>query len=245
MPTPLIKPLGQTPLQAVEEFKSKNPEYKNAKVSYAGRLDPMAEGLLLLLIGDENKKRDEYEGLDKTYLTEIVFGITTDSFDGLGMLENTSLDTPKIQDIKNVLKSFTGKQMQSYPPYSSKAVRGKPLFWWSRKKMLSEIEIPKRNIEIFSIKILNIKKINGEILVKDILKRIEKVEGDFRQEEIVKSWGEFYKANKDRKFLKAELGVRCSSGTYIRRLASDIGHKLSSGAFCLSIKRTKIGDFSL
>ena len=52
----IYKPVSITPLQAIEKFKLQNPCYKNQKISYPGRLDPMAQGILLLLVGNENKK---------------------------------------------------------------------------------------------------------------------------------------------------------------------------------------------
>ena len=54
----LYKPVGFTPLQAVERFKEENVRYKKEKISYPGRLDPMAQGVLLLLVGDETKKKN-------------------------------------------------------------------------------------------------------------------------------------------------------------------------------------------
>ena len=57
----LKKKVGETPLEIISEFKKNNLEYQNQKLGYAGRLDPMAEGLLLVLIGEECKKRKEYE----------------------------------------------------------------------------------------------------------------------------------------------------------------------------------------
>ena len=87
----VYKPQGWTPLAAVEEFKKSNPSYSDEKISYAGRLDPMAEGPLLLLVGNENKKRKEYEQLKKSYEAEIVLGISTDSFDALGIIHSTKI----------------------------------------------------------------------------------------------------------------------------------------------------------
>ena len=52
----LYKKEGETPLEAIERFRRKNPEYRNEKMTYAGRLDPMAEGVLLVLAGNECKK---------------------------------------------------------------------------------------------------------------------------------------------------------------------------------------------
>ena len=57
----LYKPQGVTPLELIDRFRQKHPEYKDEKLGYAGRLDPMAEGILLVLVGDENKKRKTYE----------------------------------------------------------------------------------------------------------------------------------------------------------------------------------------
>jgi len=82
----LNKPLGMTPLEAIREFQRKNPKYQTTKLSFAGRLDPMAEGLLLVLEGEENKDRKRFENLDKTYEFSILFGVTTDTYDLLGKI---------------------------------------------------------------------------------------------------------------------------------------------------------------
>lgn len=137
------KPIAVTPLEAIEIFKVKFPEYVNEKISYAGRLDPMAEGLLLLLIGEENKSRNKYEGLNKTYEAEVIFGISTDSFDQLGLVEKAELKLFNKKTIEKVINNFIGKQKQYYPPYSSRTVKGKPLYWWAKNNKLSEIQIHK------------------------------------------------------------------------------------------------------
>ena len=73
----LNKPISMTPLQAIKVFQKQNPIYKNTKIGYAGRLDPMAQGVLLLLINNENKKFNTYSKLDKEYIAEILLGIST------------------------------------------------------------------------------------------------------------------------------------------------------------------------
>ena len=237
------KRVGETPLQAIKEFKKANTEYENESISYAGRLDPMAEGALLLLVGDENKKRKEYEGLKKEYEAEVVLGIATDSFDALGVILKQSDQREKTTSaISSCTKAFIGKQKQKFPPYSSKPVDGKPLYWWSRQNRISEIEIPEKEIEIYSLVLDDERLVTGEELSRKILARVKMVFGDFRQEDIVKQWEKFGKAHSYEKFQVIKLSISCSSGTYIRRLASDIGEKLSCGAFCLSIKRTRVGE---
>lgn len=241
---PVWKPAGWTPLKAVNEFKKNKLKFAKNKISYAGRLDPMAEGILLLLINEENKKRHEYEDLKKTYESEIVLGISTDSFDGLGLIEKIKFVNKTKEEIEDCLKNFIGKQKQIYPPYSSKAVEGKSLYWWAKNNKLNEIKIPEREIEVYLIELIDVAEINSIKLAKEIIKRIKKIEGDFRQEEIIKNWEEFAKKNKNKELVKIKIKVSCSAGTYIRRIASDLGERLGSGGFALSIRRNSIGKYT-
>jgi tRNA pseudouridine55 synthase len=230
------KPLGFSPLKTIEKFKEKYPEYKDEIVSYAGRLDPMAEGILVFLIGEENKKRDSYLNLKKEYESEIILGISTDTFDSLGLITKTENREISKKEIEKKLKSFVGKQRQLYPPYSSKAVGGRPLYWWSRQGRLSEIEIPEREVEIYSIELLSFEEIDVDSLVNKIIENIKNIKGDFRQDKIIKSWEEFDKKYGDEEFVKIKIKVSCSSGTYIRRIADDLG------GFANTIMRTGIGE---
>ena len=68
----LYKPVGLSPLQVIEKFRLKHREYGKVKLGYAGRLDPMAEGVLMVLVGDENKKIRDYLKFDKEYRAEIL-----------------------------------------------------------------------------------------------------------------------------------------------------------------------------
>ncbi|MCE9548798.1 tRNA pseudouridine(55) synthase TruB, partial [Candidatus Nomurabacteria bacterium] len=77
----LNKKEGETPLQALDKFRVKNKEYKYIKMTYAGRLDPMASGLLLALAGEETKNKEKYLKLKKEYDFEVLFGFATDTYD--------------------------------------------------------------------------------------------------------------------------------------------------------------------
>ncbi len=91
MPLIFNKHLGETPLQALDRLRIEQPEYQKATLSYAGRLDPMAEGLLLVLVDDECKHSQDYFGFDKDYEATILFGFDTDTHDILGkIVEHTS-----------------------------------------------------------------------------------------------------------------------------------------------------------
>lgn len=243
---PIYKPLGMTPLETVSIFKEQYPEYKTQTISYAGRLDPMAEGVLLLLIGEANKKRKIYENAPKEYSAKIIFGIDTDTFDTLGIVKKIDKKRAlSIGEIKKAVNDFIGKSVQLYPPYSSKPVRGKPLFWWARNNRLSEVQIPSKEIEIFSLEIFGSELVTFSEIVKEISEKIKKVTGDFRQNKILQSWNTCNTKNSNIKMRIVEMNITCSTGTYIRRLASDIGKRLGYGGVVMSLTRTRIGEFTI
>ena len=73
-PIAIYKKIGQTPLMALENLRFENPEWVDLPMTYAGRLDPTAEGLLLVLVGEDCKEKDKYLGLSKEYELSILFG---------------------------------------------------------------------------------------------------------------------------------------------------------------------------
>ncbi len=261
---PIYKSLGATPYQSVLEFKQRFPEYRDRKISYAGRLDPMAEGLLLLLIDEENKKRNTYEKLQKTYEFTVLLGIETDTYDILGKIVNFSSSSFHLKTIveidkskngrsmkndkwqmENILRTFVGKYQQPYPPYSSKAVSGRPLYWWARNQKLDQVQIPSHEIEIYSFELISRHGITIQDVKSRIQENIGKVQGDFRQEEILKVWEDFFARTNHAEFPVLNCRIVCSSGTYVRGIAHEIGQNLDCGAIAISIKRTSIGEFNI
>jgi tRNA pseudouridine(55) synthase len=236
----LYKNLGETPLECLERFRSENPEYADVSMTYAGRLDPMAEGLLIALVGEECKKKDEYLGLDKEYIFEVLFGIQTDTYDILGI---PTLLFPRYSGKITRFDpgKFIGKRIQEYPPYSSKTIAGKPLFQIAREGYLG-VEPQKREIEIYDLEILEEKGLDARTVLASVLERIGLVKGDFRQKETESGWqnllGEIAKQDLAR-FQIVKFKISCSSGTYIRSVANEMG------GIAWSIKRTKVGDFAI
>ncbi len=241
----VYKPVGITPFQAIEKLKNLRSKYCEQKISYAGRLDPMAEGILLLLIGDENKKRKEYEGLEKVYESEIVLGISTDTYDGLGLIQNIHLEPVRIKDVEDALEKMIGIQDQSYPPFSSKPVGGHPLYWWARENRLTEISLPFKKIKIDEIEKISEENVVIKDLVKNNLEKISKIQGNFRQGEIKKTWRDLEQKHQKDSVVIVGIRVRCSSGTYVRGIANALGDALGVGAFAYSIKRIQVGKYSL
>ena len=183
---PVYKEWGDTPLQTLEKLRVQYPSLKDATLSYAGRLDPLAEGLMLVLVGEANKEREKFLGLSKRYEVEVLFGIGTDSGDIFGIPKLAQSDSmhddshsiaciPPNEDSENsenfdkILNTFLGKHHFDYPLYSSKTVQGKPLHQWVNEGRVSEIEIPKTDIEIFSIKNLGIRQVS----TKEILEKVQ------------------------------------------------------------------------
>lgn len=241
----LNKKEGETPLEALEFFRSKNKKYQDVKMTYAGRLDPMASGVLIILVGEEVKNKEKYLKLYKEYKFEILFGFATDTYDILGkVMNNYELKIANYElekNIKKEIKSFYGKFTQKYPIYSSKTVKGKPLFSYARKN--ENVEIPNREVEVKSLKLKKIRKINSKKLLENIEKRIKKVKGDFRQQEILKIWKE--KLIKENNFYIGSFEIKCGSGTYVRGIANSLGERLNIPSLAYSIKRTKVGKFVL
>jgi tRNA pseudouridine55 synthase len=240
----LHKKIGETPLECLERFRAANTEYSDVPMTYAGRLDPMAEGVLLVLAGEECKQKDKYLSLNKEYETEIIFGVSTDTYDLLGLPTFGVVRNINDKDIREALIPYTGKITQKYPVYSSKTVGGVPLFELARRGLVDDMEIPTREVNIYSIDVINTKEINSSDLEKLIKEKVSKVKGDFRQRDILESWSNLLTENKDVIFRTVTLKVSCSSGTYIRGLAENLGRDIGTGALALSIKRTKVGEYN-
>ena len=246
----IYKPLGISPLDVIKELQDQRPEYKEVPVTYAGRLDPMAEGVLILLAGDKVHKKEEYMKLDKEYEAEILFGFETDTYDILGQVLQLTVVLENLENsMKKEIESLKGKISLPLPPYSSYKIDGKPLFVWAREGKLGEIEIPMRTTAIHSAEVLDSCEISADELLKKIIEKINLVKGDFRQEETLKSWQEVLGnktspglvglGSKDQKYLIVKAKFNVSSGTYIRSIAHSLGGTL------LSLVRTKVGDFDI
>lgn len=136
----------------------------NEKVGHTGTLDPMATGVLPLLIGKGTLCSKYLINHDKIYRATIQLGIETDTLDA----EGTIVDTKEVSGemlneeyIINILDTFLGKQEQVPPMYSAIKVNGKKLYQYAREG--KSIEVQSRNIEIYNIKLLEVNKENKQI----------------------------------------------------------------------------------
>ena len=239
----LYKELGETPNQCLTRFKLKNPDYSNVPVTYAGRLDPVAEGLLLALSGDETREKDKFLDLPKTYEFEMLWGFSTDTLDVLGLASSKEVKIPTTIEVREFLSKIAGKFEQEYPAFSSKPVLGKPLFLWAKEGKLSEVTIPGHEVEIFEADHISRRSMMGNDLLNDINSRIKLVVGDFRQKEILEGWKKVFENKSDEIFTIDKISMSVSGGFYIRQFVSDFAKKSDSTAVAFHIKRTQVGDF--
>lgn len=134
------------------------------KVGHTGTLDPMATGVLPLLIGKGTLCSKYLINHDKIYEVQITLGIKTDSADSEGEVvqEKEVLDSMlEKEQIEKVLKTFLGKQEQIPPMYSAIKVKGKKLYEYARKGQT--VEVKPRQIEIYDIGLLGINKEKKQI----------------------------------------------------------------------------------
>jgi len=215
-------------------------------VAHTGTLDPMAEGVIVLLTGEERFKKRELAGWKKEYEFEITFGLATDTYDLMGFILKAGFDFKLNQnDMDETLKSFPKTYQQVYPPFSAKKVKGKPLHYHAQMGTLDTIEMPTLSANIYDLETIS----NGEITVQQLYdqatSKISKVQGMFRQEEILKNWDLFLtQTPPNTKFGTATLRAAVSRGVYVRTLTVDIAAKLNTVALVSNLVRTKNGDFS-
>ena len=149
------KNVGETPLMAIEAFRRENPSLVHLPMTYAGRLDPMASGKLVVLIGDECKRRARYDKLDKSYTFEVLFGFHTDTGDVLGLSNPGAIISVSDQKAIAVARSQLGAHTFPYPAFSSKTVKGLPLFTYALENELSSIEIPCADVRVHELRYLD------------------------------------------------------------------------------------------
>lgn len=238
---PIWQPIGQS----THIISAKVAEKEGVLTSHTGTLDPMAEGVIIVLLGENRHKKYEYARWKKEYEFEIVFGLSTDTYDGLGMV--TSFHDVKItkSSIRSILKELIGEYIQDVPPFSSAKVEGKPLHWFARNKKLSGIEIPRRAGKIYEIELLDYYVRDFGYVVSEIKKKIDLVTGDMRQDQIKTRWFQLKESMGGTEVVHiAKIRVVISKGMYIRSLSQDIAHKLKTTGFVFSLVRSRNGNYT-
>ena len=172
------------------------------QIGHLGTLDPLATGVLVLLLGRATRLVQFYNGRRKRYTAGFRFGFGTDTYDSEG--EAQAPDTKPMLDaamLQRLAAERIGRFEQVPPSFSAKKIHGRPAYELARKKQ--PVELKPVEVELFEFKLIE-------------------TEGSI-----------------------ARFVIECSSGTYIRSLAHEMGQELGCGAHLAEISRTAVGEFSL
>lgn len=230
----VYKKVGYTPLQVVEDIRPYLLPDEAGRCTYVGRLDPMAEGWMYVLWNGDAEEKEKLLKFQKTYEVDIVFGVSTDTGDILGLVVDEKNTKITEKDVADNLKDFIGSFTYAYPKYSSPHM----------KKTLQNVEQESRKQKGY---IYNIEFVSGVEMIACLLEdkitqklSLVHMSGDFRIDDIQKSWKIFFEKHKDEIFFQGTIRVTCGSGTYMRTLAEELGNTLGVSACALSIRRIGI-----
>jgi tRNA pseudouridine55 synthase len=145
----LNKPRGLTSHDVVQILRNK---LHCRRIGHTGTLDPLAEGLLILLLGAATRHQQALQGHDKIYEGCIRLGVQTDTADAAGKPIHQAPVLPlDRQLIEQALQACTGELSQVPPAYSAVKVRGKPAYWWARRDNPQALAPRKVTVREFSI----------------------------------------------------------------------------------------------
>ena len=138
------KPSGMTSHDVVDRVRRK---LKMKRIGHAGTLDPLATGLLIILVGKATKLSQYLMSLDKVYEGTITLGVATNTYDAEGEVM-TTISVPELtmDEVSKTLGSFMGDQYQTPPMFSAVKIDGQPLYKLARKGV--EVEREPRFIRI-------------------------------------------------------------------------------------------------
>jgi len=241
----VYKPIGITCLDLIKILQEKE-EYRGKRMGASGRLDEMAHGMVIILLGDETKKIKEYHTMDKVYKFRFIIGLETDTTSVLGLFQNklncNNVDIDLIS--KTILNFKSTNFLQDYHVYSSYCPQHdtvkKPLWWWAKNNKLNEIkEMPNKMVSVYDIIIKKIKSIQLDEFINECLENLYKIKkGNLRQDEIIEQWKKYYEIqDKKTNFIEFECEIKVSSGFYIRQFVKDIGKMLNLNVLVTEIER--------
>ena len=225
----LDKPRGLGSTQAVAAVKRnlRQAGYGKVKVGHGGTLDPLAEGVLPIALGEATKLCGRMLDSDKTYEFTVEFGSETGTLDAEGQVVRTSNHRPPLAAVAAVLEHFTGDIEQVPPAYSALKVDGERAY--DRARAGEKVDLQPRQVTVHSLKMAHA--------------------GDWRP---LRSTFATTAGRPDGFDPRAPLELadsvtllaNVSKGTYIRSLARDIAHALGTVGHVTFLRRVKAGPFT-
>jgi len=193
------KPEGLTSHDVVNHIRKK---FHIRKVGHAGTLDPMATGVLVLLLGETTKKFIQFSNFDKEYEVRLTLGIKTNTGDIQGkIIKIKDCDDISKEAIEEIFNKFTGEIEQIPPMVSALRYKGQRLYMLARRGV--DLKLNPRKIKIHCLRLI-----------------------DFELPHI-------------------DFFIHCSKGTYVRKLAEDMGNVFGYGGCISKIRRLSVGPFNI
>jgi tRNA pseudouridine55 synthase len=225
----LDKPRGLGSTQAVAAVKRvlRRAGYGKIKIGHGGTLDPLAEGVLPIALGEATKLAGRMLDASKTYAFTIAFGEETDTLDLEGAVVATSDRRPPLAAVAAICEHFTGPIEQIPPAYSALKVDGKRAY--DRARAGEDVELQARKVTIHSL----------EPLVDALQPPLESA--------FATTAGRpdpFDPAAPLELAESVTLLANVSKGTYIRSLARDLAHALGTVGHVAYLRRTRAGPFT-
>ena len=195
----LDKPAGISSHDAVQRMRKL---LGVRRVGHLGTLDPLATGVLPLVVGKATRLSQFFLHHDRGYEATIRIGFATTTYDSdgdpIGDPQPAALET---EDVNSALDAFRGRFSQTPPPVSAKKIGGVPAYKLARKNV--DVVLEPVEIEIYDLELLEV--------VDD----------------------------------RIRIRMRCSSGTYVRSLAHDLGAALGPGGHVTELRRIAVGEFDV
>ena len=228
--------------------------YLQGKYCYCGRLDPMASGKMLFLENEECSDMVQYLQCDKEYEIEIGLGISTDTDDILGLIDDVNFDRYGLFDSSTLLQSaiikVAARTTQQYHAFSAFQVKQGDkrvnLCELSKENKLDKTLIPSKACNVYSITNCNKKIADLHYYIDVIIKKIERLDDSnhyYRKREIITQWKEFLSTiphGIDLKMFSYKYKIKVSSGFYIRQFIHDLKKECNFPLLVLGIHRTNI-----
>ena len=146
------KPVGWTSFDVVARVRGvvkRETGLKKPKVGHTGTLDPLAIGLLIIVVGSYCKRAAEFSGMDKVYEVTMKLGVTSTTGDEEGQKTAVSSKQPAESEIQAALQKFVGDIMQTPPIYSAIKVDGQRAYKLAREG--KEVKLEPRPVTIYQI----------------------------------------------------------------------------------------------
>ncbi len=241
----LDKPAGIGSTQCVSAVKRALREAGEPKtrVGHGGTLDPLATGVLPIVLGEATKLAGRMLGATKDYAFTIAFGEETDTLDAEGEPVAASDHRPTQADIEAVLPRFAGPIEQVPPAYSALKIKGKPAY--ARARAGEAVDMQPRSVTIHDLKLLPVaQRWGGGPSHENSM-----VEGSAASENPstteLSLGGPPPQPSAREELNEATLAATVSKGTYIRSLARDIARALGTVGHVVMLRRTRAGPFGL